>query len=200
MGTRWLKCCKTPDKQTQFKVTDVDEGTEVQFQVRAENEAGVGDPSEPTEILTIEDPTSKTLADIFSSHINSLWSSHFNPSTSHPPRPPGVPSPPLEVTIPDASREHISVTWKPPAKDGGCPITGYHVEMAEARPELKWLRVNSRPIKESKFRIDDGIKPEKKYVIRIRAINSVGVSDPSEVSDKVFTKDPDCKHAQIVSP
>lgn len=60
LGTRWLKCCKTPDKQSQFKVTDVDEGSEVQFQVRAENEAGVGDPSEPTEILNIEDPTGKT--------------------------------------------------------------------------------------------------------------------------------------------
>lgn len=107
---------------------------------------------------------------------------------------PGPPSPPLEVTIPDASREHINVTWKPPAKDGGCPITGYHVEVAEARPELKWLRVNNRPIKELMFRIDDGIKPEKKYVIRVRAINSIGVSDPSEISDKVFTKDPDCKH------
>lgn len=56
-----MKCCKTPDKQTQFKVTDVDEGSEVQFQVRAENEAGVGDPSEPTMVLTIEDPTSKRL-------------------------------------------------------------------------------------------------------------------------------------------
>lgn len=108
--------------------------------------------------------------------------------------PPGVPSPPLDVAVPDASREHISVTWKPPAKDGGCPVTGYHVEVAEARPELKWLRVNTRPVKEAKFRIDDGIKPEKKYVIRVRAINSVGVSDPSETSDKVFTKDPDCKY------
>lgn len=101
------------------------------------------------------------------------------------------------MTVPDASREHINVTWKPPAKDGGCPVTGYHVEVAEARPELKWLRVNSRPIKEAKFRIDDGIKPEKKYVIRVRAINSVGVSDPSEISDKVFTKDPDCKYPHL---
>lgn len=67
LGTRWLKCCKTPDKQTQFKVTDVDEGSEVQFQVRAENEAGVGDPSEPTEILNIEDPTSKNT--LFSSGL-----------------------------------------------------------------------------------------------------------------------------------
>lgn len=109
----------------------------------------------------------------------------------------GVPSPPLEVAVPDASRQHITVTWKPPAKDGGCPVTGYHVEVAEARPELKWLRVNSRPVKEAQFRIDDGIKPEKKYVIRIRAINSVGVSDPSEITDKVFTKDPDCKYRHL---
>lgn len=107
--------------------------------------------------------------------------------------PSGVPSPPLEVTVADASREHINVSWKPPAKNGGCPISGYHVEVAEARPELKWLRVNSRPVKELNFRIDDGIKPEKKYVIRVRAINSIGISDPSEISDKVFTKDPDCK-------
>lgn len=112
-------------------------------------------------------------------------------------RPAGVPSPPLDLAVPDASREHITVTWKPPAKDGGCPVSGYHVEVAEARPELKWLRVNTRPVKEAKFRIDDGIKPEKKYVIRIRAINSVGVSDPSEISDKVSTKDPDCKHPHI---
>lgn len=121
---------------------------------------------------------------------------YFGCKLRPPPLSPGPPSPPLEVTIPDASREHINVTWKPPAKDGGCPITGYHVEVAEARPELKWLRVNSRPIKELTFRIDDGIKPEKKYVIRVRAINSIGVSDPSEISDKVSTKDPDCKHRQ----
>lgn len=43
----------------------MDEGTEVQFQVRAENEAGVGHPSEPTEILTIEDPTSKLVVIAF---------------------------------------------------------------------------------------------------------------------------------------
>lgn len=210
LGTRWLKCCKTPDKQTQFRVTDVDEGCEVQFQVRAENEAGIGDPSEPTEILTIEDPTSKSgkfSVNTFTvcvcmchfTHVGRSFYKHFTAKLRHPPLPPGAPSPPLEVVIPDASREHINVTWKPPAKDGGCPVTGYHVEVAEARPELKWLRVNNRPIKELKFRIDDGIKPEKKYVIRVRAINPVGISDPSEVSDKVFTKDPDCKHPNNLS-
>ncbi len=58
VGTRWVKSGKTSGPECKYKVTDVDEGSEVQFQVRAENEAGVGDPSEPTVIMTIEDPIS----------------------------------------------------------------------------------------------------------------------------------------------
>ena len=54
-----MKAGKTTGPDCHFRVTDVIEGTEVQFQVRAENEAGVGHPSEPTEILKVEDPTSK---------------------------------------------------------------------------------------------------------------------------------------------
>lgn len=57
MGTRWVKSGKTSGPDCKYRVTDVIEGTEVQFQICAENEAGVGHPSEPTEILTIEDPT-----------------------------------------------------------------------------------------------------------------------------------------------
>lgn len=57
LGTRWVKCGKTSGPDCKYRVTDVIEGTEVQFQVSAENEAGIGHPSEPTEILTIEDPT-----------------------------------------------------------------------------------------------------------------------------------------------
>ena len=54
-----MKAGKTSGPDCHFRVTDVIEGTEVQFQVRAENEAGVGHPSEPTEILKVEDQTSK---------------------------------------------------------------------------------------------------------------------------------------------
>ncbi|XP_010776791.1 titin-like, partial [Notothenia coriiceps] len=57
LGTRWVKCGKTSGPDCKYRVTDVIEGTEVQFQVSAENEGGTGHPSEPTEILTIEDPT-----------------------------------------------------------------------------------------------------------------------------------------------
>lgn len=104
----------------------------------------------------------------------------------------GPPSPPIEVKIVDASREHINITWKAPEKNGGSPITGYHVELSEAGTE-KWMRINARPVKELRFKAEEGIIPEKKYVLRVRAINAIGVSDPSEISDAVFAKDPDCK-------
>lgn len=58
LGTRWVKAGKTQGPDCTYQVTDVDEGSEVQFQVRAENEAGVGPPSEPTDVLRIEDPIS----------------------------------------------------------------------------------------------------------------------------------------------
>lgn len=109
----------------------------------------------------------------------------------------GPPSPPLEVKIVDASREHINITWKAPEKNGGSPITGYHVELSEAGTE-KWMRINARPVKELRFKAEEGIIPEKKYVLRVRAINAVGVSDPSEISDGVFAKDPDCKDYLVI--
>lgn len=52
-----MKSAKTSGPDCHYRVTDVIEGTEVQFQVSAENEAGIGHPSEPTDIVVIEDPT-----------------------------------------------------------------------------------------------------------------------------------------------
>ena len=65
--------------------------------------------------------------------------------------------------------------------------------MCEAGTE-KWMRVNSRPVKELKYVIDEGIVAEKEYVLRVRAINAVGVSEPSDISDNVFAKEVDCKN------
>lgn len=73
LGTRWVKAGKTSGPDCNFRVTDVIEGTEVQFQVRAENEAGVGHPSEPTEILSIEDPTSKSVVPIIQRRLCRAW-------------------------------------------------------------------------------------------------------------------------------
>lgn len=56
------------------------------------------------------------------------------------------------------------------------------------------MRVSPRPVKELKFTAIEGIIPEKQYVMRVRAINAIGISDPSDVSESIYAKDPDCKH------
>lgn len=43
-------------------------------------------------------------------------------------------------------------------KNGGSPIMGYHVEMCPVGTE-KWMRVNSRPIKDLKFKVEEGVVP-----------------------------------------
>lgn len=110
----------------------------------------------------------------------------------------GPPSPPLELHVTDASRGHISIAWKAPEKTGGSPIIGYHIEACPAGTE-KWMRINSRPIKDLKYKAEEGIIPDKEYILRVRAVNAIGTSEPSEISENVFAKDPDCKYiVQIV--
>lgn len=67
-----MKSGKTSGPDCHYRVTDVIEGTEVQFQVSAENEAGVGHPSEPTDIVVIEDPTGMLIyiGYLFNFHIS----------------------------------------------------------------------------------------------------------------------------------
>lgn len=55
------------------------------------------------------------------------------------------------------------------------------------------MRINSRPIKDLKYKAEEGIIPDKEYILRVRAVNAIGASDPSEISENVFAKDPDCK-------
>lgn len=183
---------KTSGPDCKYRVTDVIEGTDVQFQVCAENEAGVGHPSEPTDIITVEDPTGMLVLEILSENLTTflLCLSYYHDIFSNYL---GPPSPPLELHVTDANRNYISIAWKPPEKNGGSPILGYHIEQCEAGTE-KWMRVNSRPVKELKYKAEESIIPEKEYIFRVRAVNSIAVSEPSDISENVFAKDSDCTY------
>uniref|UniRef100_A0A3Q0SV72 Uncharacterized protein n=1 Tax=Amphilophus citrinellus TaxID=61819 RepID=A0A3Q0SV72_AMPCI len=89
----------------------------------------------------------------------------------------------------------IFLSWEPPKYDGGAHIKGYVVDKCQ-RGTDKWEPLKHTTFKASKLTALKDYIFRKKYVIRVRAINSVGVSDPSDVSDKVSTKDPDCKQGQ----
>ncbi len=58
---------------------------------------------------------------------------------------PGRPGKP-EVT--DSDKDHITIKWEPPRKDGGAPITGYNVERKDPRTG-KWVKVTREPIEVS---------------------------------------------------
>lgn len=110
----------------------------------------------------------------------------------------GPPSPPLDLHVTDASRKHIAIAWKPPDKNGGSPIIGYNIELCEAGTE-KWMRINSRPVKDLKYKAEEGIVPDKEYVLRVRAVNAIGASEPSDISENVVAKDPDCTYISLQS-
>nr|XP_006823015.1 PREDICTED: titin-like [Saccoglossus kowalevskii] len=55
-SSRWSKANKYAVRETNFKVTDLKEGSDYEFRVAAENKAGIGKYSEPTEPRTAKPP------------------------------------------------------------------------------------------------------------------------------------------------
>ena len=55
---------------------------------------------------------------------------------------PGQPGKPEVI---DADKDHITMAWKKPKKDGGAPIKGYNLERRDSKSD-RWVRCNSVPI------------------------------------------------------
>ncbi|KAG8125722.1 hypothetical protein E2320_020886 [Naja naja] len=85
--------------------------------------------------------------------------------------PPGQASQP-QVT--DVSKEAITITWNPPANDGGSPVTGYIVE---------------RRKKDTKCTVD-GLLEGAEYEFHVIAVNRAGPGVPSSASSSVVAKIP----------
>lgn len=54
-GEDWMECASVPGTATAATVTGLVEGEEYQFRVRAENPAGTGEPSKPTNAIIAAD-------------------------------------------------------------------------------------------------------------------------------------------------
>lgn len=88
---------------------------------------------------------------------------------------PGMPKGPLQYT--ETTQETVSVSWNPPDDDGGGEITNYIIEVSELGMDC-W-----RPCPgfcpKTNFTVR-GLTEGKKYVVRVRAENIYGVSEPLE--------------------
>ncbi|XP_029378748.1 titin-like [Echeneis naucrates] len=80
-GVRWTKCNKRRLNDLRFRCTGLTEGRHYQFRVLAENAAGVGAPSEPSEYIKVCEatyppgpPTNPKVTDYSSSTASLIWS------------------------------------------------------------------------------------------------------------------------------
>lgn len=98
---------------------------------------------------------------------------------------PMAPGTPFASTV---SKYSMVVEWEPPAKDGGSPITGYHLERKE-KNSILWTKLNKLVITEARFKasgLDEGIE----YEFRVFAENIAGLSPSSKISECYVARDP----------
>ncbi|XP_043921501.1 myomesin-1 [Protopterus annectens] len=100
----------------------------------------------------------------------------------------GAPTAPLDVECLDANKDYVIVSWKQPAVDGGSPIVGYFVDRCEVGT-TQWTQCNDTPVKFARFPVT-GLIEGRSYIFRVRAVNKVGISRPSRVSEPVAALDP----------
>ena len=100
--------------------------------------------------------------------------------TAKPPSPPGAPS------VSDVGKTSVTLSWTPPESDGGSKITGYIVEKKE---KGRWVKVNRTAISDTIMSVTDLIE-KSDYEFRVMAENKIGLSEPSQPSERVIVKLP----------
>ena len=98
------------------------------------------------------------------------------------PSPPGRPLDCFDITP-----ETCTLSWRPPADDGGSPITNYVVERFDVAGGY-WNKISSF-VKGLQYDVM-GLEPNKRYSFRVRAENQYGVSDPLELDEPITAKFP----------
>lgn len=101
-----------------------------------------------------------------------------------------MPSAPTELAAERIGPREAIVNWRPPKDLGGDIVQGYLVELRESTdplssPVSSWTHASTSLIKSgTTFRATD-LNPNMSVQFRVRARNSVGYGEPSDLSDWV---------------
>nr|XP_014977112.2 myomesin-1 isoform X4 [Macaca mulatta] len=184
VGTdNWSQCNDTPVKFARFPVTGLIEGRSYIFRVRAVNKTGIGFPSRVSEPVAALDPAEKAR---LKSRPSAPWTGQII-VTEEEPSEGIVPGPPTDLSVTEATRSYVVLSWKPPRQRGHEGIM-YFVEKCEAGTE-NWQRVNTElPVKSPRFALFD-LAEGKSYCFRVRCSNSAGVGEPSDATEVTVVGD-----------
>uniref|UniRef100_UPI00398F812C myomesin-1 isoform X2 n=1 Tax=Pristiophorus japonicus TaxID=55135 RepID=UPI00398F812C len=175
--THWVQCNDTPVKFARFPVTGLVEGRSYTFRVRAVNNVGISRPSRVSDPVAALDPSDRA-------RLKGIplapWTGQII-VTEEEPAEGVVPGQPTELTVTEATKNYVVLSWKPPGQRGHEGIM-YYVEKCVAGTE-NWQRVNPEiPVKSPRFALFD-LAEGKSYRFRVRSANSAGIGEPSEATE-----------------
>ncbi|RWS15514.1 twitchin-like protein, partial [Dinothrombium tinctorium] len=98
---------------------------------------------------------------------------------------PGPPQGPLEIS--EITQHSATLSWKPPAFDGGCKVTHYIVERKETT-HTQWITATSC-VRDTNFTVQ-GLTENGEYLFRVMAVNENGQSIPLEGLNPIVAKLP----------
>ncbi|XP_060730165.1 M-protein, striated muscle isoform X1 [Tachysurus vachellii] len=176
VGTsHWIQCNDTPVKFARFPVTGLVEGRSYIFRVRAVNKCGMSHPSRVSEPVAAMDP-----ADRARKGASAPWTGQII-VTEEEPVEGVVPCKPRDLTVIEATKNYVVLSWKPPG-DKGYEGVMYYVEKCVSGTD-SWQRVNTElPVKSPRFALFD-LSEGKSYCFRVRCSNSAGVGEPSDPTE-----------------
>ncbi len=93
---------------------------------------------------------------------------------------------PIEVSNVTSNSCHLD--WKPPKDDGGDPIKYYTVEKMDTEKGV-WIPCGETVGKTPEFDVT-GLHEGCTYMFRVRAVNSMGESEPLETDTSILAKNP----------
>ena len=92
-----------------------------------------------------------------------------------------VPDAPTKLTASVSGKTEINLSWTAPVDDGGAAISGYQIERSADAGET-WADLVADTETTTTTYIHTGLQSGSTHHYRIRAINSVGAGDPSNVA------------------
>ncbi|XP_067471949.1 myosin light chain kinase, smooth muscle isoform X2 [Thunnus thynnus] len=91
----------------------------------------------------------------------------------------------------------LVLSWSGPCYDGGSAVLGYVVELkSQGRADTgDWSELTAQ-CKSTSYKVCSGLQPQGEYCFRVRAYNTVGVSEPGPVSAVVKMEQKDSHKPQ----